>query len=487
MPDGDSRLAAGHDPLALDPATMRAMGYRVIDLLVERLAGLDAQPAWQGATRAELEQRLKRPTPSAATPFDEIIDELTTAVLPYAARVDHPRFLAFVPGAPTWPGVLSDLLVAGYNVFQGTWLGSAGPSAVELIVLDWFRGWLGMPEGATGLFLSGGSAANLTALACARLSRFDAHDPAAVLYLSDEAHSSVARAARTLGFAADRVRAIASDASYRMRVDALRAAVDADVAAGLTPFLVVANGGTTSTGAVDPLPELVAFCRERALWLHVDAAYGGFAVLTEEGRTALRGIGAADSVTLDPHKLLYQPFEAGCLLVRDGAMLERAFRVLPVYLQDTDVRRAATAPPTHSAPDGVNFADRGVQLTRSARAIKVWVSLQHFGIAAFRNAIERSTALARHAEVRIRASATLELLTPAAFGVVCFVRRVAGDEAEGERVNALLVKRLAESGEGLISSTRLKGRYALRFCILSHHTRQEDVDRLIDWFETAAC
>jgi glutamate/tyrosine decarboxylase-like PLP-dependent enzyme len=266
-------------------------------------------------------------------------------------------------------------------------------------------------------------------------------------------------------------------------MDAFADMVRADEAAGLVPFLLSANGGSTSTGAVDPLAGLSTFCRSRDIWLHVDAAYGGFAVLTEHGRAMLDGLGAADSVTLDPHKLLYQPFEAGCLLVRDGALLERAFRVMPVYLQDTAQRE--TAAPTPTADDGVNFGERGIQLTRSARALKVWVSLQYFGVDAFRATIDRTMALARHAEASIRASPTLELLTPASFGIVCFRRRLAGDAAELERANAALVKGLAESGVGLISSTRLRGEYALRLCILSHRTRQEDVDRVLHWLETA--
>ena len=471
------------DALELDAETMRRLGYQVVDLLVDRISHLDGEPAWQGASRSALDALLARPAPAAARPFDEIVRELTTTVLPHAARVDHPRFLAFVPGSPTWPGVLADLIAAGYNVFQGTWLGSSGPSAVELIVLDWFRQWLGMPEQAGGLFLSGGSAANLTAIACARLSRFGAHEPRAVVYFSEEAHSSVERAVRVLGFAPDRVRVIPTDDGFALRMDALAATVRADAEAGLVPFLVIANGGSTSTGAVDPLPDLAPFCRENGIWFHVDAAYGGFAVLTERGRALLDGLGAADSVTLDPHKLLYQSFEAGCLLVREGALLERAFRVMPVYLQDTAQRETAT--PTPTADDGVNFGERGIQLTRSARALKVWVSLQYFGVDAFRTTIDRTMSLARHAETKIRASAALELITPASFGIVCFRRRAAGDAAERERANASLVKGLAESGEGLISSTRVKGEYALRLCILSHRTRGEDVDRVLQWLETA--
>jgi glutamate/tyrosine decarboxylase-like PLP-dependent enzyme len=231
------------------------------------------------------------------------------------------------------------------------------------------------------------------------------------------------------------------------------------------------------------MPALSAFCRAHDIWLHVDAAYGGFAVLTEQGRAHLAGLDQVDSVTLDPHKLLYQPFETGCLLVRDGALLERAFRVMPVYLQDTVLRDAAATAP--AADGGVNFGERGIQLTRSARALNVWVSLHYFGVDAFRTAIARTMSLAQHAEARIRASDAFELLTPASFGIVCFRRRMHGAAAAVERANAALVKRLAASGEGMISSTRLKGVYALRLCILSHRTGEEDVDRVLRWLETA--
>jgi len=472
------------DPLELDAETMRRLGYRVVDLLVDRIAGLAGEPAWRGGKREELQRRLERPAPELPVDFDEILDELTADVLPLAARVDHPRFMAFVPGSPTWPGVLADFMAGGYNIFQGTWLGSAGPSAVELVVLDWFREWLRLPLSAGGLFLSGGSAANLTALACARLDRYGGHDRSAVIYLSEECHSSVERAARILGFHPDQIRVLPTDDSDRIRLDALRSAVDTDKAADRTPFLIVANAGSTSTGAVDPLPELAEFCRANRLWLHVDAAYGGFAVLTERGRAMLAGLEEADSITLDPHKLLYQPFEAGCLLVRDVALLERAFRVMPVYLQDAAVggaeRRALSTP---TGGDGINFGDRGLQLSRSARALKVWVSIQYFGLDRFRTVIDRTMQLADHAERWIRASSELELVTPASFGVVCFRREAGGDDAQSERANSALVKALAESGEGLISSTRRGDRYALRLCILSHRTRAEDVDRVLHWLE----
>jgi len=263
----------------------------------------------------------------------------------------------------------------------------------------------------------------------------------------------------------------------------LAAAIDADRAAGLEPFLAVVNAGSTSTGAVDPLPAIADVCAGRDVWLHVDAAYGGFAVLTERGRRRLEGIERADSITLDPHKWLYQPFEAGCLLVRRPDALEAAFRIQPEYLQDAAIADA----PRSRQP--VNFMDRGLQLTRSPRALKVWLSLRFFGIAPFRESIDRALDLAVDAEARIRESAAFELLTPASLGIVCF-RRVTdgagqrvGDEAGLERLNAGLVKELADSGLGLISSTRTHGTYALRFCIMGHRTGPDDVASLLDWLE----
>ncbi|HSJ10840.1 MAG TPA: aminotransferase class V-fold PLP-dependent enzyme [Longimicrobiales bacterium] len=454
----------------------------MIDHLVARYTHIRDEPAWSGASRAELEAHLSPAPPEAGVGLDTALQHLIEHVLPFNARIDHPRFLAFVPGSPVWPAVMGDLLAAGSNIFQGTWLGGAGASAVELTVIEWFRQWLGLPASTAGLLVSGGSAANLTAIACARARRFPAHDDDAVIYCSAETHSSVFRAASVLGFAPERVRHIRVDAHDRIDPGHLEASIVEDARGGLRPFLVVANGGTTSSGAVDPLDTLADMCARHALWLHVDAAYGGFAVLTERGKAALEGIGRADSVTLDPHKWLYQTFEAGCLLVRDGALLDRAFAVMPPYLQDT-----AVPEPSPDAPDGatrlpVNFANRGVQLTRSARALKIWLSLQAFGTTAFAAAIDECMDIALYAEQRIRDSGHLELVAPARLGIVCFVRR-APDAAGAEAFNATLLRALLDSGTAMISSTRVQGAFALRLCVLNYRTTRDDVDAILDWIE----
>jgi aromatic-L-amino-acid/L-tryptophan decarboxylase len=455
------------DPLELPPERMRELGHAVVDLLVDRWRDMAAQPVWQPGSPARLEAALAGPAPETPGDFALALDRLITDVLPHGARIDHPRFMAFVPGVPTWPGVLGDLLAAGTNVFQGTWLASAGVSALELVVIDWFRDWLGCSATTSGLLVSGGSVANLTAIACARLDRFEGHDSSAVIYASTEVHSSVLRAARILGFGPDRIRHIAVDDGQRLALGSLDAAISADRAAGLTPFLVVATAGTTSTGAIDPLHETAELCRMHGAWLHVDAAYGGFAALTHRGRAALSGIELADSIALDPHKWLYQPFEAGCLLVRDATALDRAFHVLPAYLQDT------------ALDDGgaVNFANRGIQLTRSARVLKIWLSVQTFGLHAFREAIDRCIDLALHAERRIRDHPALEVLSPARLGIVCF--RIRADEERVDAINRAALDALLNSGAGMISSTRVNGVFALRLCVLNYRTRAADVDAVI--------
>jgi aromatic-L-amino-acid decarboxylase len=463
------------DPLGLDPETMQRLGYQTVDLLVDRWVRLREQPVLRRGTPTELALRLNGSPPAGPQGFDSILEQLGSDVLPFVSHNDHPAFFAYIPGCGTWPGVLGDLVASACNLEASSWVQAAGPSQLELVVLSWFKQWIGYPEQAAGVLVSGGSAANLTALACAREALLGAMSDRVVAYLSDQAHSSMARAARVLGFRPHQVRVLPVDDGYRMRPQALAAAMAADLRAGRRPLFVAASAGATSTGAVDPLPELAALCRERGVWFHVDAAYGGFAALTERGRRWLAGIELADSVTLDPHKWLYQPFECGCLLVREGQRLHEAFRIQPAYLKDTE-----------AAELEVNFSDLSVQLSRTSRALKLWMSLRYFGIDAFRAAIDRSIDLALFAQARIEASAQLELLTPAKLGVVCFRRRPEGmDEDRLERLNQQLVEGLAASGQGLVSSTRLRGRFALRMCVLNHTSRTQDVERVLDWFERA--
>jgi aromatic-L-amino-acid decarboxylase len=458
-------------PLAMDAEQMRALGYRTIDLLVERITGEPGRVVRAG-TPEELHARLASPPPEEpVADFDEILATLERDVLPFVARISHPGYLAYIPGEGTWPGALGDLIASALNVDTCWWLGASGPSALELVTLDWLREWVGYPETAAGVLVSGGSAANLTAIACAREALGGAMDSSFVVYLSDQTHSSVARAARALGFAPAQVRVIPTDEHARLRTDALRSALATDEAAGRRPLVVIANAGTTGTGAVDPLEELAEICRKARIWLHVDGAYGAFACLTERGRHALAGLELADSITLDPHKWLYQPVELGALLVRDGNALHRGFQIGADYLEGVAASERE-----------VNFSDLGLQLTRSARALKLWMSLRYFGVGAFRAAIEQCFDLAEHAQRRIEAEPELELLSSASLGILTFRRRPphVDDEPVLERVNAELADAIEQSGEVFISTARVRGRFALRLCILNHSTSALEVDRALE-------
>lgn len=465
------------DPLSLPPEQMREMAHRTVDLLVDMLAEPGAGPVLRHASAAEMRERIPAQPPDSGRGYHELLDQLRDDVLPYMSRCDHPGYFAFVPACGTFPGALGDFIASALNVYAGSWMESAGPSQLELTVVDWFKEWIGYPDESGGLLVSGGSAGNLTALACARESLIGAMRDDVVAYVSDQSHSSIARAARTLGFHPDQLRVLPSDREFRLRPDSLREAIAADREAGLVPLVVCASAGSTNTGAIDPLDELAEICRGNGSWLHVDGAYGGLAALTERGRSWLAGIEKADSVTLDPHKWLYQPFECGCLLVRDGSLLRRAFRIAPDYLQDV-----------HTDKGEVDFSDRGLQLTRMSRAIKVWLSVSTFGVDAFREAIDRSLDLAREAERLVDASGELELLRPAHLGIVCLRRTFGGgrSEAELEELNRRLVEGLDSSGIGLVSSTRLHGRYAIRLCVLNHTSRSQDVAAVLDWLSTAS-
>ncbi len=459
--------------LSMPAEAMQELAQRATDLIVARIEGLRDERPWRGAARTVLEPLMREPPPETGQPALAVLERAVRDVLPVAARVDHPRFFAFVPSAPTWPGVIADYLAAGFNIFQGTWLGSGGPSQLELVVIDWFREWIGYPASGGGLFTSGGSAAILDALVAAREHHGAPARPA--VFMSDQSHSALERAARIIGVRPDGVVKIASDDEFRIRVPELNRALAEARARGFTPIAVCANAGTTNTGAIDPLTELAELCARERIWLHVDAAYGGFAMLCERGKALLKGMDLADSISLDAHKWLFQPFEAGCLMIRDVAKLEQAFSVQPEYLQDTRL-----------GMQQVNFADRGLQLTRSFRALKVWMSIQTFGMAAFREAIAQGMELADRAGDYVRKSSSLELLSPPSLGIVCFRVRSPDPQlpaARLDQINEQVQAGVIASGIAMLSSTRLRSFYSLRLCIMSHQTTWDDVRTTLEAIE----
>jgi glutamate/tyrosine decarboxylase-like PLP-dependent enzyme len=444
---------------------MRALGMQVVDMLVDHFAGIHDESVGRKGGRAELQALLAGPPPEEPEGVSQIFPPLKEQLFSNMLHVDHPRFFAFVPGPNNFVSVMADALAAGFNTFTGTWFAGSGPAQAELIVIDWLRQICGLPEGSGGLFVSGGSMANLTGLAAGRHDKLGDDLTDAVAYIGEQCHSSVARALRVLGVAKDNIRAIPSAANFRMSVDALNEAIKVDRESGQRPFCVVANAGTTNTGAVDPLPEISEVCKREDLWFHVDGAYGAPAILTDKGAELLAGLELADSLSLDPHKWLFQSFETGCVLVRDRAKLLRMFQVMPEYLRDTE-----------GVSDEVNFGNYGVQLTRSFRALKLWLSIRAFGLASFRRAIERGMEIAEIAERELAATDGWKIVTPAQLAVVTFrfsppgLSTQAVDGLQGRIVEAMLA-----DGYALATSTVLAGRPVLRFCTINPRTSDEEI------------
>jgi aromatic-L-amino-acid decarboxylase len=450
--------ANDHSRIELSPEEMREFGYRVVDLLVEHFANLEREPVGAKGDPDRLIPLFDHDPPEIGRDPNDLLEQLKRDVFRNNLHVDHPRFFAFVPGPNNFVSTMADALAAGFNVFNGTWLGGSAAAAVELGVVRWLCRTCGFPDSAGGLFVSGGSMANLTALVAARNALLKNRVDGATIYFSDQTHSSVQRALNVIGFLGEQMRKLPGDENFRLPVRDLREAVAADRARGLRPFCIVANAGTTNTGAIDPLIELADLAKAEKMWLHIDGAFGAAAILSEHGRARLRGIERADSISLDPHKWLFQSFECGCVLVRDVALLKSAFQIKPDYLRDV-----------HRNETEFNPGDHGVQLSRSFRALKVWLSLQTFGLSAFRQAIARGFELAEIAERELRARAGWEILSPAQMATVCF------RFGDSDELQTKLVDLMMRDGYALLTSTELRGVASLRLCTINPRTTEQDV------------
>ncbi len=461
-------------PLQLSHDEMKALGTQALDLVIEHFETNRETPVAVTIPRARTEQMLRTSLPEEATPVSELVEILARDVFPNALKSDHPRFYAFVPSPTNFVSVIGDLLISGHNLFAGHWMAASAAGQIEINVVDWLNELVGFPKEGGGILVSGGSMANLSAIATAREARLGGPNEKAIVYCSDQTHSSMAKGLRILGFRAEQKRTIATDDGFRLSIPALRDAVAKDRAAGLLPFCVVANGGTTNTGAIDPLDELADICAREKMWLHVDGAYGAAAVITDRGRTALAGIARADSITLDPHKWLFQPYELGCLLVRDASMLQKAFRVEDEdhadYLEDV----------TRHVQHDVNFYECGIQLTRSFKALKLWLSMRTFGLKEFRRAIEIGFEMADHAERTLKKAGTWEIVTPSQMGVVTFRWKDAGKSAaEIDAITRGTVDLMREDGYALVMSTALNHRPVLRLCPINPNTNSAEIEETI--------
>lgn len=442
------------DALGMPTADMRRLGYWVVDRVVEHYEQGPDGPAIRGGDAAELQALLGGPVP--VEPGDPLaaLQGLVDVALTHMQSGDHPRYFARVPGPSSYAGILGDWVGTGFNAIASSWGGAAGPATVELVVLDWIRTLLGMPAGTEGVILSGGSLSNLTALAAARVARGPG-----LAYLSDQTHASVRRGLEALGFGPDEIRTLPTDERFALRADVLADAIRNDRSHGGRPRFVVATAGTTNTGAVDDLDGIADVCAVEELWFHVDGAYGAPGALCDAGRAVLGGLERADSVTLDPHKWLFAPYDAGILLVRHPGTLEGAFSMRPEYL--ADVRSDAAE---------VSFGDRSLELSRRSRAFKLWMMFRTYGAARVGAAIEAGIRLAEFAQAMIDADPDWECVTPAQLGIVTFTRPGWSAADHAARVAAL-----TDDGFAAVTSTTLRGRPALRLCTINPRTTEGDI------------
>ena len=456
---------------------IQRIGYAVVDLIADHLSGIKERPVFRPVPDHLAGAFLSAPVPHEGASADAVLAEFCDTVEPYPFGNGHPRFWGWVNSPPAVMGVFADALAAAMNPSCAG--GNHAAIYVERQVLNWFRSILGFPSESMGLLVSGGSMATLTALAVARhvKSGVDVRADglrgaprAWAFYMTSEAHGCVRKAIELLGFGSAAIRTIATGDDCRMDVAALDAQLTSDRRDGVQPVAVVATAGTTNTGAIDDLDAIAAVCRGHDVWLHVDAAYGGPAILTADYAERLRGIARADSVAVDPHKWLFVPVEAGLVFVRDGDQMRSTFSLVPPYL-----RSAA----------GVGglpwFSEYGFQQTRGFRALKVWMTMKQAGVNGLRAAIAENLALARYLAECVASADDLELMAPPDLSVVCFrlLKPHRDDASALDAFNRAVLERLQLGGEAFLTGTELRGRFVLRACIVNYRSRREDVDRML--------
>jgi aromatic-L-amino-acid/L-tryptophan decarboxylase len=454
-------------------------GGQVLGLWTELLERLPDLPVNREFTPAEVGPAVALPVPEEPMPAPELVAHLRELVFEQSLLMGHPGFLAYICGAGTVPGAATELLAAGLNPCLGGYRLGPGAAEIELHLTRWLAERFGLPEGAGGMILTGGAMANFVALKCARDERLGIdvrergvrEQPPVALYASAEAHVVIRRATDMLGLGAAAVRPIAIDDRQRMRVDELEAAIERDRAAGVRPLAICATAGTTTTGSIDPLPAIADVAQRHDLWLHVDAAYGGAVVLSDELRGLLDGVERADSLAVDPHKWLYTSQSAGCVLLRDFGALSRSFHSDASYIWLDEAAR-----------HGVDFAMHGPQFSRGFAALKVWISLLAHGRAAYGRRIAHDVALISYLGELVDEHPEFELMCEPRLSICCFRYRPSGwdgSEEQLDRLNERLMMEIMADGRVYCSNAVIDGRFGLRACIVNFRTEAEEVERLL--------
>jgi len=446
------------------------MADEVTARCVAHIASLDRQPSCGDVNAAALCRELREPAPEHGAALEPLLDSLFRDLIPRSFTAPGPGYLAFIPGGGVYPAALADFITNTTNRYTGVWQAAPALVQLEANALDWLREWMDFPPEARGLFTAGGSMATFNAIVCGRERFLGAEIRRGVLYTSDQAHHSVLKSAKLAGVMPDRVRAIESDGSFRMRVDLLRQVIAADRRAGLTPFAVVSSAGTTNTGAVDPLDDIADVCALESMWHHIDGAYGAFFYLCDDLRPALAGLSRADSLTLDPHKGMFLPYGTGALLVRDGAALRAAHEATAAYL-----------PAMPHPSDFYDPSQHGPELSRGFPGLRVWLTVKLFGAAAFRTALAEKRALTLDAFRRIAALPGIVVDAPPELSLFAFhVTRAGASGTDEDLATRALMEKTTARGRVMVTGCTAHGRYLGRVCVLSFRTHQAQIDALVD-------
>ncbi|KAJ2984304.1 hypothetical protein NQ176_g45 [Zarea fungicola] len=464
MPDDDLRTAWKLDVSAVTPliqiiaSNFESKTNSLVDQPVVKLADSE-----RVAMLAEYAQ------PGVAHSVEEVFKEACD-IFDYRLRMDHPRFYSFIPAAVSPYSVIGETVSSAFNAFAGSRLQSSGPSCIEQGLIQWLAAKAGLPPTAGGLTVSGGSMANFTAMVLAR----DKHLPRdqwlnGVAYISDQTHSSVAKGLRILGFDATQIQIIPTDERFRMKVRELEDQIRRDRNAGRYPFVVIASTGTTNTGSIDPLHEIVEICNRENLWVHVDGAYGASALLSKDRPNLLDGVGGVDSISWDAHKWLFQTYACGILLVREKQHLIDSFATGAEYIRDAE-----------EVDDVPNFWNFGLELTRPARAMKLWFTLRVLGVDTFGRAIDHGINMAEYAEKQVRLQPDWQIISSASLAVITFRYAPAGlSEKELDVLNTKISQTVIASNVAGILTTILRGRVVLRICSLHPLTDETMMQKVI--------
>jgi aromatic-L-amino-acid/L-tryptophan decarboxylase len=487
VPSGIASRTGGYgnvpSPFSMDEETFRDLGHRLVDTLASYLDELPRKPVYRPLPAQVQRELEKMDIPAGGTAPDAVIDGFLRLVLPYGRGQNHPCFAAFVDPAASKLSMLAAFASAVTNTSGAG--GNYAAIYVEQVVIRWLMELIGFPrDGSDGVLLGGGSDANRHCLEVARfwgaqVNGWDVREeglhghPRLTMYMSAEGHSCLDKAAFTLGLGAPRKIAVGPD--FRMDLAGLRSAVAADQRAGHRPFLVAANAGTVTTGAIDPLAELSEFCRDQGLWLHVDGAYGGFGVLDPRLAHWYAGLERADSVALDPHKWLAVAIGCSCAMVRQGPLLQDTYKLIPSYLRFT---------PGQGFAGEVWYSHRSAEQTRdSGRALKAWWNIQQAGKAGLVDHVRRHIDLARYLEQVVEASPDLELVAAGPLTAVCFryvPGGLRGDEAALDRLNQAIMEDVQVGGRAFLAGSDIRGRLALRSCALHYALDEGHVHAIVD-------